>query len=358
MRRFSGFLFWPGLLLLCVVAALALTDNGISEVIVGLMFAAERDFLPIACLSGAALVGLSLAIRRRTGLALPRWRAGLLGLSVLGTVVLAFIALNPGFSTSEVGYDSEGVEMRATLYLPAADERAPAIVIVPGSAPFPRQSYDAYARRLVKQGYAVLLADKRGAGESGGVFESRNNGSIENLSLLANDVVAGVEFVAEQPAVDPQRVGLFGISQAGWVSVLAASQSSDISFLVMVTAPTVSVGEEGVWSDLRGDDETDPLAGFAEAELQIQSTEPFGFDPRDYLMRLTIPSFWLFGDSDNSIPSNKSISILRSVPNADVKLYSNFGHMLIGRGSGSLYDIAPESWQDVYDWLDKADLGT
>lgn len=357
MHKLSGIVFWLGLVIFSVVALLALTDNVVSEIIIGLVFSAERNFLAIACLCSAALIGLSLVIRRKKGLELAKWRLSVLGLALLCIVVLSVAAINPGFTTKDVAYVSEGVEIRATMYTPKMSEPVPAIVLIPGSAPFPRRFYDAYASRLVKYGYAVLVADKRGAGESGGIFESNNNTSFENLRLLAKDVVAGVDFLAKQPAVDPQRTGLFGISQAGWVSALVVSQSPDVKFLVLVTAPSVSVGEEGTWSELRGDDESDPLTGIADAEQKIMSTQPFGFDPRDYLERQTIPSFWLFGDSDNSIPSQKSISVLKSMPNddIDIKLYSNYGHMLIGKGTGSFVNVAEESWQDIKSWLDEID---
>lgn len=357
VHKLSGIVFWLGLLVFSVVAVLALTDNVVSEIVIGLAFSAERYFLPIACLCSAALIGASLMIRRKSGLEVPKWRLSVLGLTLLCIVALSIAATNPGFATKDVAYISEGVEIRATIYTPEMSEPVPAIVLVPGSAPFPRRFYDAYASRLVKYGYVILVADKRGAGESGGVFESNNNTSIENLRLLAKDVVAGVDFIAKQPAVDPGRIGLFGISQAGWVSALAVSQTPDVKFLVLVSAPAVSVGEEGTWSEMRGDDESDPLTGLANAEKKIMSTQPFGFDPRDYLERQTIPSFWLFGDSDNSIPSQKSISVLKSLPNEDIgiKLYSNYGHMLIGTGTGNFVNVAEESWQDVKGWLDEID---
>jgi hypothetical protein len=357
VHKLSGIVFWLGLLIFSVVAVLALTDNVVSEIVIGLMLSAERHFLAVACLCSAALIGASLIIRRKKGIELPKWRLSVFGLTLLCIVVLSIAAAFPGFATKDVAYISEGVEIRATIYMPEMSEPVPAIVLIPGSAPFPRRFYDAYASRLVKYGYAVLVADKRGAGESGGVFESNNNTSIENLRLLATDVIAGVDFIAKQPAVDPRRIGLFGISQAGWVSALVVSQTPDVKFLVLVTAPAVSVGEEGTWSDLRGDDESDPVTGLANAEEEITSTRPLGFDPRDYLKRQTIPSFWLFGDSDNSVPSQKSISVLESMPNEriNIKLYSNYGHMLIGTGTGNLVNVAEQSWQDIKDWLDEVD---
>ena len=63
------------------------------------------------------------------------------------------------------------------------------MVLVHGSAPFPRAAYDLWADFLANNGVAVLLVDKRGVRASGGKFETENNGSLRNLSLLADDVV-------------------------------------------------------------------------------------------------------------------------------------------------------------------------
>ena len=182
-----------------------------------------------------------------------------------------------------------------------------------GSAPFRRAFYDTYARRLAQSGYVVLLPDKRGAGESGGTFVSDNNGSRENLTLLAQDVVRSVEFLTNHPAVNADRIGLLGVSQAGWVAPLAASMTTHLKFMVLVTAPAVSVGEESEWSALRGDDETDSLVSIVEADKIIAKTPASGYDPRKGLAELALPTLWLFGDLDNSIPTRKSIAVLRSV---------------------------------------------
>jgi len=39
-------------------------------------------------------------------------------------------------------------------------------------------------------------------------------------------------------------MGLFGISQGGWISYIVASRSQNVSFLILSGAPSVSVKEQ------------------------------------------------------------------------------------------------------------------
>ena len=56
--------------------------------------------------------------------------------TAIGTALyLSQAALFPGFSTRTVSYTSEGVTMVGTLYIPQRLDPAPAMTLVPGSAP-------------------------------------------------------------------------------------------------------------------------------------------------------------------------------------------------------------------------------
>src|SRR5262249_10116711 len=52
---------------------------------------------------------------------------------------------------------------------------------------------------------------------------------------LSTDAIAALEFVKVQPEVDSKRVGLYAVSQSGWVAPLAMSHTTDVSFLIVVT---------------------------------------------------------------------------------------------------------------------------
>jgi pimeloyl-ACP methyl ester carboxylesterase len=43
--------------------------------------------------------------------------------------------------------------------------------------------------------------------------------------------------LAQDPRIDPRRIGFWGLSQGGWLSLLAASRSADVAFAISVSAP-------------------------------------------------------------------------------------------------------------------------
>lgn len=76
-------------------------------------------------------------------------------------------------------------------------------------------------RCFAADGFAVLTYDKRGVGESGGVYEAHYNTSPENLSLLAGDASAALEWLLDRRERRGRKSGFWGISQAGWIIPLA-----------------------------------------------------------------------------------------------------------------------------------------
>jgi pimeloyl-ACP methyl ester carboxylesterase len=78
---------------------------------------------------------------------------------------------------------------------------------------------------------AVLRVDDRGVGGSTGDIEAATTADF------AGDVLAGVEFLKREPQIDSARIGLVGHSEGALVAPLAASQSKDVAFIVLLAAP-------------------------------------------------------------------------------------------------------------------------
>ena len=57
------------------------------------------------------------------------------------------------------------------------------------------------------------------------------------LAALTDDGIAALRMLAQDPTVDPRRIGFWGLSQGGWLSLLAASRSPKAAFAVSVSAP-------------------------------------------------------------------------------------------------------------------------
>lgn len=136
----------------------------------------------------------------------------------------------------EKSFENGGVKLSGTLYL-ASGRKAQSAIVVTHAAAFPSRDLPLY--RHLKQmlpalGVAVFVYDRRGSGGSGGDLQA------SDYALLADDAIAAVRMLKADARIDSQRVGIWGLSQGGWLALLAASRSSEPAFIVSVSAPLVS----------------------------------------------------------------------------------------------------------------------
>ena len=151
-------------------------------------------------------------------------------------------AQTPGFTEREVTFRNGSVELRGTLMLPATRSPSPAVVFLHGSGPHPRAGFRLYAEEFARMGIASLFFDKRGSGESGGSWITAS------LEHLAGDARAAIDRVKMEEGIDPERIGVWGVSQAGWVAPLVASRFKDIAFMILISGGGASPRESELFS--------------------------------------------------------------------------------------------------------------
>jgi dienelactone hydrolase len=248
----------------------------------------------------------------------------------------------------EVRFWSHGVQLAGTLTLPAGPGPFPAAAYVSGSGETLREEAQFLGGYLVGRGVAVLGYDKRGIGQSRGVFPGII-ASEEALSIYADDAVAATRFLAAQAEIDKRRVGFYGLSQGGWIMPLAASRApATVSWALVQGGPTVTQGESDYYGSIAGF-WTGPLT---EAEAQARANGPSGFDPMPFIRQLTIPMLWLYGRDDRSVPPDTSSSLLRgllaeSPRDFTIHLYDGAPHPLFSRSG-----FPTGMFADVGAWLD------
>lgn len=249
--------------------------------------------------------------------------------------------------------------MAGLLTLPSGPPPHPAVVVVHGSGPQTAQSLAWIGEAWARVGFAALTYDKRGVGGSGGRYEAvstRNSATV--LGTLAEDVLGAVAFLEEQRDIDPRRIGLVGLSQGGWIAPLAASRSDRVSFMVLYSGPTVSVGEEMFYSELTGDGDGQPdVSADADLEERMAAFDgPRGFDPLPALEALEIPALWLLGAKDRSIPVPRTRRILDGLRASgkpfEYHVFPAADHSLRSTESGEPAD----SWPVVEAWLESVGL--
>jgi pimeloyl-ACP methyl ester carboxylesterase len=138
------------------------------------------------------------------------------------------------FTEQEVTFHNGDVTLRGTLTIPVGKGLHPAIVLIPGSGPA-RRPGGFWIPFFARHGIAMLVFDKRGAGESTGDWTK------STYYDLAADALAAVQLLKNHKGIDPKQIGLWGNSEGGWVAPLAASRSADVAFLMVRSGSALPV---------------------------------------------------------------------------------------------------------------------
>jgi len=247
---------------------------------------------------------------------------------------LVFRVYAEDFRTEDVKFISNEVELSGSIIFPKGKEVLAAVVFVHGSGKQARNLF--WAERFADKGIAALVYDKRGAGKSGGKYESEQSVGEKNIDLLAGDAVSALEVLSKHPTLKGVPLGLAGISQAGWIVPIAAEKSTIAKFMVLWSGPVCKVSEEDIFSKYTSDMDGKEVPSYDEALNSRKEKYVWpdflgrDSDPSESLRKLKLPGLWIFGTNDGSVPVDLSIrrlNILRKSGHAyDYVLFSGLGH--------------------------------
>jgi alpha-beta hydrolase superfamily lysophospholipase len=131
------------------------------------------------------------------------------------------------------------VSLGGCLYRPVGRDRFPVVILVTGSGDGPTAAgylSVTLANTLAARRVGVFAFNKRGTGDSGG----RRTGS--DFAQRGRDVAAAVRFVKSLPGTT--AVGLWGISQAGWVIPQSLRPNDGVAFVVLVSPAGVNPNDQ------------------------------------------------------------------------------------------------------------------
>lgn len=310
-------------------------------------------------------------------------------------------------SRRDVRFSNGQTTLAGTLFLPLGAGPHPAVVLVHGSGKVGRSSweYRGLGNMFAAHGFAALVYDKRGVGESTGVLADAT------FDDLANDAVAAVTFLTSCPDVDRRRIGLMGTSQGGWLAPLAASRSRDVAFLILDKAAAVSVQDQeldrveytmrsekysaddiaaaldytravfrAAYTGEGRDDlakRTELVRGakwievvqLVESDADLRGWRLERYDPEAVLRRTRVPVLALYGERDTLVPPDENISKMREYlaaannPDVTVVVLPGEGHNRY-RGAGLeggrwdwpdgfwVWDrVSPRYEEAIFDWV-------
>jgi pimeloyl-ACP methyl ester carboxylesterase len=284
-------------------------------------------------------------------------------------------------NSEDVTLETGGALLAGRLTLSGAAEPSPLVIGVHGAEGGTREFhlFQHLERTLPAVGIATLLFDRRGEGESSG------DAASSTYDQLAADVRAWMSRCAADERIDPTRIGLWGISQGGWIAPLAAAGSPQPAALVAVSAAGVTPGIQMAFATRalmreagHGDQAVDRMlevrhamdelshqrmtVSDAQALLDSVVEEPWfklafvppdaslidaswademEFDIRPALRGLSLPVLLFFGEHDRWIPVAESADVWRSALGADADLTVV---SLPGTGHAATLASDPDDW--------------
>ena len=245
----------------------------------------------------------------------------------------------------DVRFPSGKATLAGTLTVPPGAGPHPAVVYVSGSGDTLREESHWLDGLFVSRGIAVLAYDKRGVGQSGGVYTG-DLASEETIATLAGDAAAAARFVAAQQGIDKARVGFYGLSQGGWIIPQATVRANGVvSWALIESGPTVTQGESDNYAGLAGS------MSLAEAEKQARALGPSGYDPAPWIRRLAIPVLWLYAGQDRAQPTGTSMEVLRGLSGGH-----DFTTTLFPSAPHSQRGFPPDLFAKSTDWLKRHGL--
>jgi hypothetical protein len=277
------------------------------------------------------------------------------------------------YSVEEVRVENttDGVTLAGSLLIPEGEGPFPAVVFVSGSGAQDRDEtlmghkpFWVIADHLARNGIASLRYDDRGAGQSTG----DHMGST--VDAFARDASSAIDFLAEQEAVDSERIGILGHSEGGLHGPMAVLMNDQIDFLVLLAPPAepmadllvrqtvalerlAGVGDAALEtirvsqreavelirdSGLPDKELADALRELANEQLAAMSPEELAesgydsamieqnikvsttpwfrslmqIDPAEYLREVTLPTLALFGEKDFQVDPEVNLEALRA----------------------------------------------
>jgi pimeloyl-ACP methyl ester carboxylesterase len=175
------------------------------------------------------------------------------GASKLAFLFLVIVLLLPACARQpqpagfeEITFQSGEFSLVGDLRTPGGTGPFPVVLFVHGDAEGANRTffgmYLPIMERMLEAGYAVFSWDNPGAGESTG---TTNRGQITQQQ--AQIVTDAISVMKAYPGIDPGRIGLWGVSMAGYVMPRVLMVSDDVAFMICQSCGSMSGHDEFVF---------------------------------------------------------------------------------------------------------------
>lgn len=201
----------------------------------------------------------------------------------------------------EIMVPVRGTSLPATVFAPTTPGQYPAVAFVHGAGSGDRGSFFSLAEDFARAGIVALAYDKRGD------YSYLGN---RDFDQLAEDAIGVVAALRQRSDVDPERAGLWGLSEGGRVVPLAASRSQDVGFAIIVSGAVRSPLRNTAWSVHEGLSLAQAPSGARRLAVQVFGGGYLFTLPEDppatVWENVTQPVLAVYGTADTVVPPAES----------------------------------------------------
>ena len=136
-------------------------------------------------------------------------------------------------TTEEFTFKSSGVNLNGIISRPKTMEVNSIVIIVHGygrTNVVNNNGYHELRSKFTSKGISVLVWDKPGCGKSEGEFDIN-----QPVDSSAEEVVSAIHALRKRKEAGSERIGLWGVSRAGWIAPLVIKQEPSVKFWISVS---------------------------------------------------------------------------------------------------------------------------
>lgn len=248
---------------------------------------------------------------------------------------------------------SDGTRMAGDLYLPKGlkpDDKLPAIVLCAGTGGTKGGTQARLAPRFAEKGYVVLAFDYRGWGMSESLLmaterqprpDENNEMTLQvkalrwqmNYAYQTEDIRAAISFVAGEPNVDKERIGLWGSSYGGGLVTWMAGNDPRVKCVVAQVPgmggakrpAAMKYAYDLATKQARGETEPVPIETgkmggkmAAYEHMRVNPVKNIGFNALDAAAKITAPALFVVAENEELSSNDTVESVHKALLERDV----------------------------------------
>lgn len=226
-----------------------------------------------------------------------------------------------GIITEELTCYNGSLKIYGKMVRPASASALPCVILSHSSS-MTHESMKSYSAFFAEQGYAAYAFDF-----CGGSQKSKSDGNPNDMTIFTevSDLEAVLKTMQSLSYIDKNRIYLFGTSQGGLVSALAANEHpSEIKGLILLY-PGFSIPEQ-VNTFASGGKLASALSSLYGQSGQAYLDTLIGYDAYEHIANFTGPVLIIHGTADFIVPIKYSEKAVATYQNAQLKVIQGASH--------------------------------